>query len=173
MTDEEKKEKKREYDRKRHAANREKKLERKRKHYAENREKELERQRKYHTANPEKNREWAAANPEKYTTKSLFYGARARAKAKGLPFTLTKEWVAERIERGICELSGVPFNIEAKRGVQGPYSPSIDKIVPELGYTPENSRMVLYGINALKSNGTNEDMINIMETTIKYIRGDS
>ena len=162
MTDEEKKEKKREYKHKWSVKNREKKLECQRKHYAENREKELERQRKYR-----------AENPEKVTINSLYRNAKVRAKSKGLPFTLTKEWVAERIERGICELSGVPFNIEAKRGVQGPYSPSIDKIVPELGYTPENSRMVLYGINALKSNGTNEDMINIMETTIKYIRGDS
>ena len=155
MTEEENKEKRREY---------------RRKWYAKNREKKLENNRKWKAANPEKRREWIAANPEKYTTKNLFHSARNRAKAKGLPFTLTKGWVAERVECGKCELSGISFNLEAKRGMQGPYSPSIDKIVPELGYIPENCRMILYGLNALKSTGTDEDIMNIAKALIEYNR---
>ena len=157
MTEEEKKEKEREYQHEYYIKNQEKKLERQRKRYAENREKVLERQREYR-----------AANPEKDTTKNLFRNAKNRAKAKGLPFTLTKEWVVERIEWGKCELSGIPFNLEVGREVSGPFSPSIDKIVPELGYTPENCRVILCGINLLKMNGTDEGMFHIAEQLTQH-----
>ena len=157
MTEEEKKEKRQEYQREWYAKNRDRCRKRNSKWRVENREKTQEHRRKVY-----------AANPQHSTISSLFHRAKDRAKDKGLPFILTKEWVAERIEWGKCELSGIPFNLEAGRGVQGQYSPSIDRIVPELGYTPENCRMILCAINFLKLNGTDEDMLNIAKALVKY-----
>lgn len=94
--------------------------------------------------------------PWKYMLKS----AADRAKQKGVPFFLTEEWAANRWT-GHCELTGIQF---AAPGVgQGPkmFSPSLDRIVPSIGYTPENCRFVLWGVNALKGTGTDADMMLI------------
>lgn len=85
----------------------------------------------------------------------LVRAARYRAKKRGLPFELTVEW-ARGIWTGRCAVTGIAFRIGD--GCQTSFSPSIDKIVPELGYTPSNSRFVLAGINSLKGNGTDEDV---------------
>ena len=79
----------------------------------------------------------------------LLTGARARAKRGGLEVTLTNEWVRERLEKGVCEMSGIPFHSGPKeRNTTSPYSPSIDRIDSSKGYTPENCRVVLWALNA-------------------------
>ena len=47
---------------------------------------------------------------------------------------------------GRCEVSGVPFNFDY-HGKRRPYAPSIDRINSDVGYTPENSRLVCYLVN--------------------------
>lgn len=89
----------------------------------------------------------------------LLYAAEGRAKKRGIPFTLTPEW-AEANWTGKCETSGLDFFIST--GVRrGCFSPSIDQIEPKKGYTPENSRFVLWAINAMKDVGSYEDVILI------------
>lgn len=83
----------------------------------------------------------------------LIANAKTRAKAKGLPFELDDDWARARYT-GRCELSGLAFVTKGKRT---PYSMSIDRINPALGYTRANSRFILWGYNALKSDGANDD----------------
>jgi hypothetical protein len=42
-----------------------------------------------------------------------------------------------------------------------PFSASLDKIEPSKGYTKNNSRFILWGCNALKGVGADEDMYAI------------
>jgi len=46
----------------------------------------------------------------------------------------------------VCELSGLQF--ELFRGPRSPYSPSVDRIDSSKPYTPENCRVILWGLNA-------------------------
>lgn len=64
--------------------------------------------------------------------------ARSRAKKKGLPFAIGINDVRNIVDRsgGRCEVSGVAF------AARGPFQPSLDRINPALGYTPENVRLV-------------------------------
>lgn len=64
--------------------------------------------------------------------------ARVRAKKKGLPFTLGVADVRKIVERcgGRCEISGAAFTS------RGAFQPSLDRINPRDGYTPENVRLV-------------------------------
>lgn len=91
-------------------------------------------------------------------------GAKQRAKRDGLPFLLTQEWAASRWT-GRCEVTDIEFVFSTGRN---PYlfSPSLDRIIPSLGYTPDNCRFVLHAVNALKGAGTNEQMLQIAKAIV-------
>jgi hypothetical protein len=78
---------------------------------------------------------------------ALLKNAEARAKDKGLPCTITLAWITERVAVGHCAVTGLPFAIEeVGRGL----SPSLDQIIPGLGYTPENTQVVCWLYNRAK-----------------------
>jgi hypothetical protein len=102
----------------------------------------------YHHA---KHREAAFAVMPVEARSSRMMKTSARAsKIRGRPFTLTKQWIIERMERGVCELTGLPFDLSLGTGRSGrtsPFAPSIDRIDCSRGYEPGNCRMVLYAMN--------------------------
>lgn len=54
--------------------------------------------------------------------------------------------IEERVQRGTCEMTGLPFDFHLKGN--GWNSPSLDRIVPALGYTYANIRVICFGMNA-------------------------
>jgi hypothetical protein len=96
----------------------------------------------------------------------LLNSARYRAAKKGTPFTLTFEWAFYRLWAGWCEITGLQFRWTGILGVRSNFAPSIDPKVPALGYTPENSRMVVWGYNAAKGVGTDEEVMRIAEALV-------
>lgn len=101
-----------------------------------------------------------ASRPWRY----LFMSARSRAREKGIPFELTDEWASARWT-GRCEITGVAFRVNSTRGPH-PFSPSIDRKNPALGYTFDNARFILWGCNAIKGVGSEEDMITIARAIV-------
>ena len=95
--------------------------------------------------------------------------ARARAKKSGRECTISLAW-AKATYNGRCALTGLPF----VRGIgkKGPrlYSPSIDRIDPVKGYTPENCRFILFALNAFKGAGSDEDMVLIAKVLLTHSR---
>jgi hypothetical protein len=86
--------------------------------------------------------------------------------------TITKEWVLERLLRGVCEVTGLPLKLvypysRKGFGTQGAFSPSIDRKDPTKGYTLENSQVVVWLYNAAKSNGTHEDVVTLAEAVCR------
>ena len=69
-------------------------------------------------------------------------GARMRSKAKGIPFDLDIYAIdCLLVDQGWrCAITGIP--LVAPNGSQEPYGPSLDRIVPKLGYVPGNVRIV-------------------------------
>jgi hypothetical protein len=152
-----------------------------RKRYEENKKEIAQKQRDYRQSLPEKvakerRARYQAAHKERerrryHATRvwlpwlNAFRGSKARAVKHNIPFTLTKEWAAERWT-GCCEVTGIEFVLSDKRS---PYlfSPSLDRKIPSLGYTPENSRFVLHAVNALKGQGTDEDMLKIAQAIVQ------
>lgn len=77
----------------------------------------------------------------------LIATTRTRARKRGLDFDLHSH-VAElqaRIDMGVCELTGEPFDLSPGRKFN---SPSLDRIDPRCGYTYDNVRVVLNLVNA-------------------------
>ena len=78
---------------------------------------------------------------------TLLYNAKVRAKNHGVDFTLTLDWVMDRIT-GSCELTDIPFVLEPTIDTRSnPHAPSIDRITAGGNYTPENCRLVVIAIN--------------------------
>lgn len=78
----------------------------------------------------------------------LLGSAKSRANRKNIEITITKDWVLQKLNLGVCELSGIDFDMAPNgRTNRNPKSPSIDRINSNLGYTPENCRLVLLSIN--------------------------
>ncbi len=78
----------------------------------------------------------------------LCQAAQQRRASRELGFDLTHQWVLDRLEAGVCELSGLPFFFRVGKERPHPYAPSIDRIDSSKGYLQSNCRLVLWCLNA-------------------------
>lgn len=85
---------------------------------------------------------------------------RTRAKSLGLPFELSEEDV---IIPKICPVLGIP--IDSTR--EGRWT--FDKIIPSLGYTKANTRIISSRANRLKNDASLEEL----EKIIQYIKNNT
>ena len=83
----------------------------------------------------------------------LFHAAKARAKKKGMDFSISYDFVLDLWERqnGSCCLTGIPFELRTGGNCGykrfNPYSASLDRIDNGKGYTADNVRLVCTAIN--------------------------
>lgn len=80
--------------------------------------------------------------------KRLTICARARAKKKGIEFSLSEGWALEKLKAAACEVTGLQFVYVRGAKRKHPHSPSIDRIDNSIGYTDENCRMIAWALNA-------------------------
>lgn len=97
----------------------------------------------------------------------MIIAAKGRAAKRKLPFDLTYEW-GEKRWTGFCELTGIPF-APRRDAPSSLFSPSLDKIIPAKGYIQDNCRFVLFGINNLKHDGTDEEMYYVAKSLISHL----
>lgn len=77
--------------------------------------------------------------------------AKSRATDKGLDFNLDITYM-RTLWTGSCSLSGIPLVLERnEKGRVHPYAPSIDRIIPSLGYVQGNVRIICYQMNVALS----------------------
>jgi hypothetical protein len=80
----------------------------------------------------------------------MLNNARARARKRGIACTLTHEWIKEKLDAGICEVTGVPFVFAVGNGKGhkvNSFSPSLDRINQTGDYSPENVRVTCWIYN--------------------------
>lgn len=109
-----------------------------------------------------KEKKWAEMSIRHSTRLShLCAKARTRAKKLGLPCDIDTAHLLELWDatNGRCPLTGRSFDLEAwgSRCHTSPNAPSVDRIVPALGYTRGNVRLIVMHLNyALASFGEAE-----------------
>jgi len=86
--------------------------------------------------------------------------AKQRIKGKNLDYDLDREWLLERLNNGSCEVTGLPLDISS--GKRTPWSVSLDRTVPEKGYTKENTKVVVWIYNAAKGEFNHRDVLALM-----------
>ena len=168
-------EKRREYYKK----NREEKLEYQRKYAVENREKLREYKKEWMRAvkkkDPDKfkeydkkyNKKYYEENKERLKEKNKEYtrnnrhrimlsGARKRSKDKSLPFDLE---LSDIVIPEFCPILGI--RLEGGAGSASACSPSLDRIVPEKGYTKGNVQVISLKANLIKSDATADEIMAV------------
>ena len=130
--------------------------EHRRKTYAETLEESRAKGRAYYLANPQptrarskiRYRELVQHNPKRI----LLDSAKVRSRRRGIPFNLS---LADIRIPNTCPILGI--RIVRGVGKLSAHSPSIDRIIPELGYVAGNIAIISNRANTIKSNGTAEE----------------
>jgi hypothetical protein len=109
---------------------------------------------------PEFREAWTAKNRQYHREdyrRRMFYMAKGRAAKLGVPFNLeTLEDIAYVTH---CPVLGVELVIGA--GLHHDFSPSLDRVVQELGYVKGNVIVVSFLANKIKSNATPEQIMAV------------
>lgn len=144
-------------------------------YYLKNKQKILDNQKKLRSVSKEKIK---VRQKNYYSTKDgrivrLLAAAKKRAKQSNLPFDLDLEYL-----RSICPDICPVFKIQLDWGSWGEKnqrpldnSPSVDKIVPQLGYVRGNVACISWKANRLKSNATWNDLLKLSEWLKGKING--
>jgi len=136
-------------------------LDRNKKNYEKHKDEYLEYKKEYYQENRDEmllaQKKDRLSNPEKYLLKA----AKKRAKEKGLPFDISLEDI---IIPDACPVFGFPLEVGTISERNN--SPSLDKIIPELGYVKGNVKVISFKANSLKRDGLIEDF----EKIISYIK---
>lgn len=116
-------------------------------------------QKQYRHANKEKlrlfNKYYQRDYFKKYPDRYLYWSIKGRATRKDLPFDLSFEDV---VAPKYCPILG----IELKRNQGGKSnswdSPSVDRIIPELGYVKNNIQIISMRANLMKNDASVEEL---------------
>jgi len=106
----------------------------------------------------------------------MLNNARKRSKVNGIECSLTQDWIKEKLDNGICEVTGIPFVLQMNGGKghkTNSFSPSLDRIIQDGPYTPENVRVACWIYNRARGAFPPEDfdtMINALKDTTGFVR---
>ena len=100
--------------------------------------------------------------------KFIWSRTRVGAKKRNIGFNITVDDVIPALERGVCEMTGLPFYLgKPADGVSThPYAPSIDRIDSNKEYTKDNIRIVLWAVNAATNQFTDKEMLPILKAMV-------
>jgi hypothetical protein len=82
----------------------------------------------------------------------LLRKAKERSKDLGLPFVIVE---SDIVIPEFCPILGIPLKIGERKRHDG--SPTLDRIIPELGYVPGNIAVISWKANMIKSVGTADE----------------
>jgi hypothetical protein len=108
----------------------------------------------------EKKRKYQSERRKTHRGFSLTADAKRRAQDKGLEFELEWEDIQRRIDLGLCEVTGIPFDLSQPRAWN---APSLDRADSKMGYTKGNTRVVLYSLNTMASDWGTDLILKIAE----------
>ena len=125
---------------------------------------------RYRIDNPDKIKAYdmkkKTIDPKGYRALKVTMGIKHRSKKKGIPFDMTKQNLIDmQNESDTCPCCYEPFDFNFT-GPHDPHSPSVDRLIPELGYVPGNIKMICYACNRRK----NTSSIKQLEQIIRYMR---
>jgi hypothetical protein len=99
---------------------------------------------------------YSKAYRERHPYKAKVVSFKAKATKAGLPFNLDEEWFRDNTPTH-CPVLGILLDQGDRDNVS-----SVDRMIPEKGYTKENCSIISLKANRLKSNATIEELEKII-----------
>jgi len=103
---------------------------------------------------------WRERNP----VRAMVCYAKAGAKQRGIPFTITWQDLGE--VPAVCPVLGIP--LVRSSDCQSPNNPSLDRVDNRYGYVLGNVHIISYRANVLKSNATADELRRILAYMEEY-----
>lgn len=97
----------------------------------------------------------------RHPVRRMLYSARARARDLGIPFEIIE---ADVEVPQVCPALGIPLRYGP--GGRGPDTPSLDRVIPDLGYVPGNVQIISDFANRIKQDATVEQI----EAVARWLR---
>lgn len=104
------------------------------------------------------------SNPQDYRKRIAVSNAKQSAKESGVPFNLTVATVPDIPE--YCPVFGVRLNLTPNADKRPDDCPSLDRVIPELGYIASNVVWICWRANRLKNNAT----LRELEQLTNYVK---
>ncbi|HUU89449.1 MAG TPA: hypothetical protein VMX17_17075 [Candidatus Glassbacteria bacterium] len=154
--------------------NEHKKKQKAKEHYVLNKEKIKKQNKEWRAKNKKKLREYERSEDRKIKCKKwrdktrsldrlrfIWYAAKRRAKDKNIIFKISKQDIADVYpSNGKCPMLGIELKIDNNKSADN--SPSLDRIVPKLGYIVGNIQVISYRANRIKNDATIEELEKIL-----------
>lgn len=84
------------------------------------------------------------------------------AKRRDINSELDFDYLYNKLLKNKCEVTGILFDLNKNnKWKKNPYSPSIDRINNKIGYTKENTRIVIWQYNLMKGELTDSELLDI------------
>lgn len=83
-------------------------------------------------------------------------------------FDIDREFIEQKLENGFCEVTGLQFDFTSPgQSKKNPFAPSIDRIDNSQGYVKSNVRVVLWAVNLMHGEMTDDQLISMCKAVIK------
>tara|TARA_R110002096_G_scaffold410480_1_gene610215 strand:+ start:1587 stop:2087 length:501 start_codon:yes stop_codon:yes gene_type:complete len=99
-------------------------------------------------------------NPRELCMKRMLSGAKSRAKDKGVDFNIDYSDIQMP---NLCPVLKIP--LVPNEGSVGDSSPTLDRLLPHLGYTKGNVKVISSLANRIKTNATSAQIFAVAEYT--------
>ncbi len=100
----------------------------------------------------------------------MLNNARKRAVKDGIQCSITQDWIKEKLEKGVCEVTGILLELNVGNGKgsrKNSFSPSLDRINQTGDYSPENTRLTCWIYNRARGAFSDTDfdrMVDALKT---------
>lgn len=94
----------------------------------------------------------------------MLSGAMRRAKLEGSQCDLRIDKMIERVLRGRCEVTGIPFDYCTPNG---PWLPSLDRVDNSIGYVWWNVQIVCWAYNRAKSTDHHDVVLRLARALVR------
>jgi hypothetical protein len=105
-------------------------------------------------------RRFAIEYRKKHPLQNMYHNAKQRAKKQNVPFELTKEYLSS-IMTDTCPILGIQLEFAGSSTRYN--SPSLDRLIPELGYVEGNVYIISNKANAIKNNASPEELRKVAQ----------
>lgn len=89
----------------------------------------------------------------------MWQGAKRRAQKAELPFSIT---LSDVVIPDLCPVFGVPLQVATGAPCGAANSPSIDRLIPDIGYVPGNVRVISWRASDLKRDATMDEIKKLL-----------